>query len=189
MAENRCWFNEVWVQAVPRHYGLLFQISRNCLFASLNVHTGNKKLEAIFAHFAIPEVLFTDNGTQLTSEEMKNFAEQADFTIVTRSPAYPQANGQAKARVKIAKKILANEKPWIALLNYRSTRTSLSYNPSELPMKRKICTHISTFSHEINVSHTAVLNCHQTCRHWMEHQFNRTRGVAELPELKPLNSI
>jgi len=144
-----------------------------------------RNLEIVFARYGIPEILFTDNGTQLTSREIKEFANQADFTIITRSPAYPQANSQAEAGVKIAKKILSNEQPWIALMNYRSTPTSLGYRPSEMLMNRKIRTRIPEFSLETKVPRKAVFQNHQKRRQQMERQFNQSRGAVDLPELQP----
>lgn len=34
------------------------------------------RLEAIFARFGIPDEIYTDNGTQLVSREMKKFARE-----------------------------------------------------------------------------------------------------------------
>ena len=63
-------------------------------------------LEAIFSRHGISLILFTDNGGQLISPEMQQFAEEFDFKIKTRSPAFPQSNEQAESAVKIAKKLL-----------------------------------------------------------------------------------
>ncbi len=62
-----------------------------------------QKLQSVFARNGIPEVLFTGNGPQLISEEMKGFAKTADFNLITRSLDFSQANGQAEAAVKIGK--------------------------------------------------------------------------------------
>lgn len=74
-------------------------------------------------------------------------------------------------------------------MNYRSTPTSLGSSPGELLMNRKIRTHIPTFSHESKVSKRTVREKHEQRRHQMEHQFNRSKGAKELPELQPGTSV
>jgi transposase len=67
-----------------------------------------KKIKRHFAVHRVPELMMTDNGTQLVSEEFKLFANDWSFKQVTSSPAYPQSNGLAENAVKQAKKLLQN---------------------------------------------------------------------------------
>jgi len=85
---------------------------------------------------------FTDNGTQLVSRETKEFAEEYDFKLSTRSPAYPQSNGLAEAAVKIAEKVLRSSAPRSALLHYRASPTSTGYSPAQLLFSRNVRTTI-----------------------------------------------
>lgn len=87
-------FESKWYLIIVDYYSKFLEIASLHHFTSKEVI---RKLRAVFARFGIQEMLFTDNGTQLTSSEMQDFADQADFEIVTRSPAYPQANGQVEA--------------------------------------------------------------------------------------------
>lgn len=85
------------------------------------------KLEAIFARFGIPKIVFTDNGTQLVSNEMHEFGKKFDFKIVTQSPTYPQSNGLAEAAVKIAKK-----NPWLLTTSCCAIELSSDVNVGRL---------------------------------------------------------
>ena len=52
-------------------------------------------LKTIFARYGIPETVFSDNGPQYDSHEMKSFAFSCGFHHVTSSPRYtPRAMGK-----------------------------------------------------------------------------------------------
>ncbi len=156
----------------------------------LDSKTVIKKLEAIFARFGIPRTVFTDNGTQLVSAEMKKFAEDFDFIIVTRSPAYPQANGLAEAAVKIAKKILNTPRPAVALMNYRATPTAVGYSPAQLLFNRQIRTKVPSMNLDNRVIKRADLEERdQRRRDRMKHNFDRAKGARPLPELSPGRNV
>ena len=54
------------------------------------------RLLTIFSrHGILPFILFTDNGSQLTWTEVQQFADKMNFSIITRSPSFPQSNGLA----------------------------------------------------------------------------------------------
>lgn len=105
------------------------------------------KMKNIFARWGIPEELVTDNGTQFTSFQFRDFAKKYSFRQTFSSPHYPQSNGEAESAVKIAKRILRQEDVFAALMAYRATpieATGLS--PAEMLMGRKIRTVLPTLT-------------------------------------------
>jgi transposase InsO family protein len=85
-------------------------------------------LKKHFARNGSPYTLVSDNGTQFTAQEFKQFSEDWGFYHDTMSPGNSQANGAAEAAVKIIKRIFrksktAREDPYKGLLNYYNTPT------------------------------------------------------------------
>ena len=78
-----------------------------------------QSMKNIFARHGIPEKAVTDNGRQLVSSEFQKFADKCNFVHTTSSPYFPQSNGQAESTVQIAKRILQQEDPFLALLLHR----------------------------------------------------------------------
>jgi hypothetical protein len=62
--------------------------------------------EHIIYRFGIPQAIATDQGTQFTSSEFRDFAESMGIKLLNSSPYYAQANGQAEASKKIMIKII-----------------------------------------------------------------------------------
>jgi hypothetical protein len=78
--------------------------------------------EHIIYRFGISQAITTDQGTQFTSSEFRDFAESMGIRLLNSSPYYDQANGQAKASNKIMIKIIQkkiDQKPkrWHSVLN------------------------------------------------------------------------
>jgi transposase InsO family protein len=78
--------------------------------------------EHIIYRFGIPQTITTDQGTQFTSLEFREFAESMGIKLLNSSPYYAQANGQAEASNKIMIKIIQkkiDQKPkrWHSVLN------------------------------------------------------------------------
>ena len=59
----------------------------------------------MFARFAIPEILVTDNGPQFSFNEFQVFAKSWSFNHVSTSPRYPQSNGKAENAVRTVKRL------------------------------------------------------------------------------------
>jgi transposase InsO family protein len=78
--------------------------------------------EYIIYKFGIPQTITTDQGTQFTSSEFRDFAKSMGIKLLNSSPYYAQANGQAEASNKtmikiIQKKIDQKPKRWHSVLN------------------------------------------------------------------------
>ena len=171
-----------WYIVLIDYYSKYIEISH---LPRLNSMTVIQRLEVIFARFGIPEIIFTDNGGQLTSKEMKQLEKVYDFKIITRSPAYLQANGLAEAAVKITKGILDAPSPCRALMLYRATPTSLGASPAQLLFNRQIRSTVPTIDLENQIHKWEdIKERHEVRRGQMERQFNKAHGVRPLSELK-----
>ena len=73
------------------------------------------KLKEVLARFGIPDILYSDNGPQYSSEEFQMFACEWGFIHVTSSPQYPQSNGWAERAVRSAKELLEKCKTYIII--------------------------------------------------------------------------
>ena len=118
------------------------------------------KLNDFFARWGIPEEIVSDNGPQFSSELFHKFSQEYDFKHTTSSPYHPKANGEALSGVRIAKKILKQSDPFVALMSYRATpHTATGVSPSQLMMGREIHTLLPTLESNlkpISVSYKAV---------------------------------
>lgn len=105
------------------------------------------KLKPMFARHGIPEVLIADN-MPFGSAEMREFAKNWEFEIVTSSPRYPKSNGLAERNVQTLKKLLkkaidSNGDTTLVLLNWRTANvTGTDLSPAELLMNRRLRTRL-----------------------------------------------
>ena len=117
---------------------------------NLTCRTVVAKLKSVFARWGIPEILVSDNGPPFSAVAFKSFSNEYGFTHVTSSPYFPQANGSAESAVTIAKRILKQEDPFLALMVYRSTPISTTgVSPSQLMMGRRIRTTVPMLSSKL----------------------------------------
>ena len=79
------------------------------------------KMKGIFARWGVPEEIVSDNRPQFSSEQFRKFSQEYDFKHFTTSPYYPQANGEEESGVRIAKKILRQRDPFLALVLQNDT--------------------------------------------------------------------
>jgi transposase InsO family protein len=78
--------------------------------------------EYIIHRFSIPQTLITDQGSLFMSHQVYDFAESLKIKLISSSPYYGQANGQAESSNKtliklIKKKIEENPKRWHEILS------------------------------------------------------------------------
>lgn len=98
-------------------------------------------LKSIFSRHGIPELFFSDNGPQFSSQQFTDFSSAYGFKHVTSSPRFAQSNGQAERHVQTVKRLLKKAKdPYLALLAYRATPLSNGYSPAQLLMGRRLRT-------------------------------------------------
>jgi transposase InsO family protein len=79
-------------------------------------------LEYIIHRFGIPQTLTTDQGVAFMSYQVREFVESLKIKLLSSSPYYAQANGQAESSNKtliklIKKKIEENSKRWHGVLS------------------------------------------------------------------------
>ena len=97
----------------------------------------------MFSEQGVPAVVFTDQGTQFTSSEFRDFATVYRFQIQHSSPRYPQSNGFIESMVKIVKRTISKAEdsgldPHLALLVYRTTPLKSGLlSPAEMMTQRK----------------------------------------------------
>ena len=102
-----------------------------------------QKLKSVFARWGIPEELVSDNGTQFKSAMFDEFKAEYGFKHTTSSPHHHQANGSAESGVRISKRILEQEDPFLTLMADRATPVPATRKtPAELIMGRQIRTTI-----------------------------------------------
>lgn len=106
-----------------------------------------KVLDELFSRFGVPKTIVSDNGTQFTSSEFKDFCRCLSIDHTTTSPYHPRSNGQAERFVDTFKRALrknhgmdTEEKTLQKFLSvYRITPNTVSgMSPAELMFARKI---------------------------------------------------
>jgi transposase InsO family protein len=78
--------------------------------------------EHIIHRFSIPQSLTTNQGSSFMSHQVREFAKSLKIKLLSSSPYYTQANGQAessnKTLIKLTKKnIEENPKRWYEVLS------------------------------------------------------------------------
>ena len=103
-------------------------------------------LRHLFSLFGIPEHLVSDNGSQFTSAEFKEFLTKNGIIHTLTAPGHPATNGLAERYVGLFKNKMAEfgstgetiqQRLDRFLLSYRTTPTSNGRSPSELLMNRQ----------------------------------------------------
>lgn len=111
------------------------------------------KLKRHFSVHGIPHKLLSDCGMQYTSQTFKDFAKDWNFTHVTSSPEYHQANGLAERAVQSAKHLLETSKRdrsdlFLNLLNISNVpRDGMLGSPAQQLMSRVTRTNLPISKH------------------------------------------
>lgn len=151
------------------------------------------KLKTVFARFGCPNEVVSDNGPQFSCQDFKDFAIDFDFMHVTSSPHNPQGNGHAERGVQIAKRILQQKDPLLALMSDRSTPCATTgVSPAELLMGRKIRTTLPTLEANLQPRwpDLKVIRSKDTDEKQKQaFYFNQRHGARPLPSLKPGDPI
>ena len=106
-----------------------------------------EKFKNICPRWGIPERVTSDNGPQFSAPvEFQRFAELFGIELILSSPGFPQSNRQAESGVQLAKCILRNPDPSLALMTYRMTSISATgLSPSKIMIGRRIGWHYRCF--------------------------------------------
>ncbi len=148
------------------------------------------RLKNMFAHHGIAEEVITDNGPQFTSAEFATFGEYYGFSHTTTSPHFPQANGQVERGVQLAKNILKQADPALALMIYRATPTTpTGMSPAKLLMGREINTRLPILASNLKPQWPRgqmqrVCKADKKAKSTYEANFNKHNGVRPLRPLQ-----
>ena len=74
-----------------------------------------RALKSVFSRHGTPETVRSDNGLQYSSQEFARFASSYEFKHVTRSPRFPQSNGQVERTVQTVKRVAEEVKCMIPI--------------------------------------------------------------------------
>jgi len=151
-------------------------------------------MKGIFDEHGIPDRLISDNGTQYSSEEFKQFAATYGFEHVTSSPLYPRSNGFAERMVQTIKHLFTKAReggqdPHMAMLCLRTTPLDhQTPSPSELLNGRKYRSNIPTTTvaklKESPASYTDNLQHRQNLQ-----KAYHDRDAKSLPPLHPQEHV
>ena len=74
-----------------------------CQLQNLTSEEVITKMKSSFSRLDIPEEIVSDNGSQYTSREFREFAKMYNFRHTTSSPEHPQSNGLAERTTQTVK--------------------------------------------------------------------------------------
>ena len=151
------------------------------------------RLKSIFATHGIPDIVMSDNGPQYSSEQFLNFAQSYEFTHVTSSPRYPQANGEAERAVRTIKDLLKKKgDPYLALLAYRTAPLQNGFSPAELLMGRQLNSRLPVLPSQLEPGKkdtSALVNREEEYREAQRVTYDRRHKAKDLPALSPNDPV
>ena len=109
---------------------------------------------------------------------------------ITCSPHFPQGNGAAESAVKIVKKLLSQQSPDIALLNYRATpHSATGMSPAEALMGRRLQTRVPTIPENLRPAVSSMDKLKQSdksSKAKAKEAYDRRHGARVLQDLQSI---
>ncbi|XP_075534516.1 uncharacterized protein LOC142568479 [Dermacentor variabilis] len=150
-------------------------------------------IKSCIAHFGIPDIVQTDNGPQLVSNEFAEFAQSYGFRPKTSSPRYPPSNGEAERMVRTVKDLLfKGPDPYLALLSYRDTPGPNSISPAQALMGRKLQTRLPKLPEQLMPSlrfHTSFKEKDSWNKARQAMTYNHRHASSQLAPLSPRDYV
>ena len=165
----------------------------------------NKLISAvrdIFCRVGVPDVIWSDGGTQFTSAAFQAFLRDWQIRHKRSSPMYPQSNGKAESAVKAAKKLLRrcwssrdqrlDPERWTrGILQLRNTPGPDGPSPAQLvygrPVQDALPAHRRQFAASWQRASDAVDAAAASRRERIEQAYNQ--HSRDLPELNVGNQV
>ena len=126
---------------------------------------------------------------KLLRTNSSSLSESYGIYITTSSPGFPQANGESERAVQIAKRILRQDDPALALMTYCSTPVApTGKSLSELMLGRRIRTTLPAVARQFRYrppDQQVVESSEVHAKYEYERQYNKRQGAKDLPPLKP----
>lgn len=155
-----------------------------------------EKLKEVFARYGVPEKLFSDNGRQYDSRQMRLFEKAWNFKLVTSSQRFPQSNGFVERHIQTVKKLIKKaEKSGrdlsLVLLEYRNTPIDNKLpSPAQLMFSRHTTSMLPIVT---KPEPSKIVDREQVREQLLRRQQTQKRyfdrGTKNLPELKPLERV
>ena len=151
------------------------------------------KFKNLFARHGLPYSLRTDNARSFNSEEFLKFTQEHDIDHEFSSPHFSQSNGAAESAVKIAKKCLKQEDPFLALLMHRSTpHSATGVSPAELLYGRKIRSQVPVLASQLKPAWPDASRVREHDANYKKitaHHYNKRHGVRVSPTFEPQQNV
>ena len=133
-----------WIEAIP--------VSTTSSAVTIKV------LRTLMAHYGLPDLIFSDNGTSFTSEEFQAFVKKNGIRHKTSVPYHPATNGLFERAVQVVKNGLRKNKGGDfdlrltrALYHYRfNPHATTAASTSKLFLGRKLKTHMDLIHSDLS---------------------------------------
>lgn len=109
-------------------------------------------LKSFFARHGIPKIIRSDNGTNYSSDEFKEFVNSWNIKHVTSSPTHSQSNGMVERGIQTFKNMMRkaeydNKDLYLCTLEYRTTPIDSNIpSPASLLFNREINSLLPNFN-------------------------------------------